>query len=440
MDQTRPSLSRRLGLQSRQSKVGKVMLASLAYLFLMTVLTTREGQRDAPLQDHRSAGLHSEEQSDASLRDELEPPEELNTALKTLDPVSLGLGVVDYEDPNESFHINSPGVLNSEEWLPEGHLVKSRSLLDTVSNSPSVGHHRKRVSRETAERDRERIEDVSAEEGPEENQEKEDVPTPSKEVTDVVPAVPRPHDQVMKNLDEMEEAVENLQEMMKNNNIPCEPSLMSKNGRVWSSSGSVEGRIVTRRQNAQSVMIWAAVTATGRSPLVFVSCGVKLNSEQYISRILESKLLPWATEHFKDSQWSFQQDSAPSHSSNVFQTWIQRNILSFINKDVWPARRSDLNPLDFSIWSILETRVLATLHSSLESLKAKLQREWQAIPQEQIQGGASQMPEFWKALATPVVVMVRCVWYRCDHQIPPFSLAAMPWSSEHGGFAVHTYL
>ncbi|KAF2368922.1 hypothetical protein FHG87_000312 [Trinorchestia longiramus] len=117
---------------------------------------------------------------------------------------------------------------------------------------------------------------------------------------------------------------------------------------------------------------------------MFLSCGVKLNSERYISLILESKLLPWATEHFQSSLWSLQQDSALSHGSNVTQTWIQKNIPSFICKDVWPARSPDLNPLEFSIWSILETRVLASLHTSLEFLKAKLRREWEAIPQEQI--------------------------------------------------------
>ncbi|KAF2368108.1 hypothetical protein FHG87_001151 [Trinorchestia longiramus] len=127
-------------------------------------------------------------------------------------------------------------------------------------------------------------------------------------------------------------------------------------------------------------MVWAAVITTGRFPLVFVPCGVKLNSEQYISLIWKPKLLPWATEHFQGSPWSLQQDSTPPHGSNVTQTWIHMNILSFISKDVWPAR--DL--LDFSIWSILETRVLATPHTSLESLKAKLRREWEAIPQEQI--------------------------------------------------------
>ena len=78
-----------------------------------------------------------------------------------------------------------------------------------------------------------------------------------------------------------------------------------KNNRVWASSSMTEGRIVTRRQNPQSVM-WAAVTATRRSPLLFVPTGVKLNSEWYISDILEGCLLPWAKQHFKDKPWTLQ--------------------------------------------------------------------------------------------------------------------------------------
>ena len=54
----------------------------------------------------------------------------------------------------------------------------------------------------------------------------------------------------------------------------------------------------------------------------------------------------------------------------------------FIAKKDWPARSPDFNPLDFSIWSILEDRVSATPHSSLASLHAKLLKEWEAIPQE----------------------------------------------------------
>ncbi|KAF2359026.1 hypothetical protein FHG87_010219 [Trinorchestia longiramus] len=62
------------------------------------------------------------------------------------------------------------------------------------------------------------------------------------------------------------------------------------------------------------------------------------------------------------------------------------------------TRSPDLNPLNFSIWSILETRVLATPHTSLESLKAKLQREWKAIPQEQIRAACDTFVNRLEAL------------------------------------------
>ena len=50
----------------------------------------------------------------------------------------------------------------------------------------------------------------------------------------------------------------------------------------------------------------------------------------------------------------------------------------------WPARSPVFNALDFSIWSILEAKVSACPHTSLDALKAKLKKEWDAIPKEQI--------------------------------------------------------
>ena len=120
---------------------------------------------------------------------------------------------------------------------------------------------------------------------------------------------------------------------------------------------------------------------------------VKLNSEQYITDILEGCLLPWAEQHFKDELWTLQQNSAPSHGLKFTQSWILRKISSFISKEDWPARSPDLNPLDYSIWSILEKRVCSTPHQTLESLKAKLMKEWEAIPQETLRAAYDSFPD-----------------------------------------------
>ena len=71
------------------------------------------------------------------------------------------------------------------------------------------------------------------------------------------------------------------------------------NDRVWSHDGEMGPRTVTQAQGAMSVMVWDAVTESGRSPLVFVKQGVTLNQENYSNDILVGSLLPWAKEHFK---------------------------------------------------------------------------------------------------------------------------------------------
>ena len=122
----------------------------------------------------------------------------------------------------------------------------------------------------------------------------------------------------------------------------------------------MEGRRASRRQNPLSVMVWAANTAPGRSPLAFVPSGVKLNSQRYIWDILEAELLPWACKHFDGAPWTLQQDSVPSDGSKMTESWIQAHIPAFISEDEWPSRSPDLNPLDFSVWSIPESKVCRT--------------------------------------------------------------------------------
>ena len=75
---------------------------------------------------------------------------------------------------------------------------------------------------------------------------------------------------------------------------------------------------------------------------------------------------------FPGQHWTFQQDSTPVHASITNQAWLRENVPSFITK--WPPS-PDLNPLNFSVWGILESKVGASSHGSIEALKKAFMRE-----------------------------------------------------------------
>ena len=56
-----------------------------------------------------------------------------------------------------------------------------------------------------------------------------------------------------------------------------------QNYRVYlpSSAENLQLRLATRTQAPAMVMVWAAITADGRFPLVFIDHGVKINAEYY---------------------------------------------------------------------------------------------------------------------------------------------------------------
>lgn len=138
-------------------------------------------------------------------------------------------------------------------------------------------------------------------------------------------------------------------------------------------------RTVQRYQNSSSVMVWGAVSHNGKFPLKFIEKGVKVNAEYYITEILESHLKPEVQRLYPDGDWIFQQDSAPAHKATVTQEWLKTNCPDFITPDEWPASSPDLNPLDFCVWGVLEAKVNAKQHRTLDLLKAAIVKEWKKL-------------------------------------------------------------
>ncbi|EYC34218.1 hypothetical protein Y032_0001g309 [Ancylostoma ceylanicum] len=81
-----------------------------------------------------------------------------------------------------------------------------------------------------------------------------------------------------------------------------EQSYNSQNVRVFartSDAAKEAERTVSRSVRTASVMVWAGMSATGRTPLIFVEKGAKINTVFYLEEVLKKELLPWSREHFK---------------------------------------------------------------------------------------------------------------------------------------------
>jgi len=170
-----------------------------------------------------------------------------------------------------------------------------------------------------------------------------------------------------------------------------EQTLNRQNDRILAGQSADIPRVIRdikRTQKPASVMVWAGMTSDRKLPLVFVEKGVKLNAHTYGDLILRGALKPWANRNLGGAPWVFQQDSAPSHSANLTQDWLRANVPDFISKDEWPPCSPDLNPLDFSIWSILEAQACATSHKTVDNLKRALRREWAKIPPDILRAAA----------------------------------------------------
>lgn len=159
----------------------------------------------------------------------------------------------------------------------------------------------------------------------------------------------------------------------------------SHNDRVWCTdpwSMEPEKKIVQKKQGEKSVMVWAGIHRNGKTPLIFLEKGVKVNQKVYQEKVLEDVLLPWSRKEFENEHWVFTQDSAPAHRAKKTQEWLERNVPEFIPYDKWPSNSPDLNPMDYSVWSILEQRVCCKRYTLIKSLQHALQVEWERISRD----------------------------------------------------------
>ena len=108
----------------------------------------------------------------------------------------------------------------------------------------------------------------------------------------------------------------------------------------------------------------------------------KIFSNAYISWILTPMEESNLTNLGNDKNLTFQQVEAASHTANITQWWCKDHLPHFWPKDDWPPCSPDLNPLDFSLWFILESKACSKVHLSVDEMNTSLIWSWEENPQE----------------------------------------------------------
>jgi len=85
---------------------------------------------------------------------------------------------------------------------------------------------------------------------------------------------------------------------------------------------------VVKLSFSQSVMVSVAVSKPGKTDLVFVQPGAKINSDHYCHNVLKQGLLPDIRCSWNDN-FLFQQDAAPAHRSRHTIAYLRSHVPEF---------------------------------------------------------------------------------------------------------------
>jgi hypothetical protein len=108
---------------------------------------------------------------------------------------------------------------------------------------------------------------------------------------------------------------------------------------------------------------------------------LQVNSSYYCDVVLHQGLLPDIIAHSGDN-FTFQQDGAPAHRSRKTVAFLTTHVPDYIEPEKWPMNSPDLNPVDYSIWGMLQQLVCRQRIRDIQHLKEVLGACWDEISED----------------------------------------------------------
>ncbi|UYV77547.1 hypothetical protein LAZ67_15001466 [Cordylochernes scorpioides] len=159
----------------------------------------------------------------------------------------------------------------------------------------------------------------------------------------------------------------------------------SRRVRVWRRRGerSNPAAIVERPTVRQrGIMVWGAIAYDSRSPLLPIQG--TMTAQRYVDDVLRPVTLPYLQ---GVPNALYQQDNARPHTARISQQALQD-----VQMLPWPPYSPDLSPIEH-VWDIIGRRLHALPQPrSEDELWQMVEREWRAIPQDDIRTLIDSLP------------------------------------------------
>ncbi len=149
--------------------------------------------------------------------------------------------------------------------------------------------------------------------------------------------------------------------------------------RVWIE----EKKHVPIRQTVKfspKILVWGGISWAGKTPLVRITDGERLNARGYqeiISKSTSTLKAMWP----KSNRWNFQQDGAPCHTAKSTMDFFKKKGIRVLRG--WPPQSPDLNPIE-NVWGMIKNRLYVKNIRSSDQLWQAVKREWDNITLLQI--------------------------------------------------------
>ena len=148
------------------------------------------------------------------------------------------------------------------------------------------------------------------------------------------------------------------------------------------------GKIRRKVKHPPKIHVWGCLTSSGFGKLYLFTHSL---NGQLLIEIYKKTLLPSVKMHFGDlrNEWFLQEDNDPKHMSNIAKKWKLNHDVKRLN---WPSMSPDLNPLE-NVWALLKAKVEEKNCKTIKQLKAKIIKEWKALPDDYAANLINSLPK-----------------------------------------------